>query len=199
MQLFLSHELQIPNARCLSPAELRACMEERFTWAVSRGHAVSALACEPIGLERLERQNPGLAPRVLNTLALGLEPAFRASEAVAHLEGGCLVVLLVGPDPRHMEAACQEWIAGAKELRIDGLDGPIRLSLRIGYGVTQPGKRLFLDTLIHVARAGLDVARCRGTDACVHTMTYDILQDQLERERGTKGVEIGRASCRERV
>ncbi len=188
MQLLLSHELQIPGARCLSPAALRGHMEERFTWAVSRGQAVCALVCEPFGLEHVERRNPGLTPRVLSTLVLALEPTFRASEAVVYLEDGCLVVLLVGPDLKRMEAACQEWIGGAQEL--DGLAGPVRMSLRVGYGLTQPGKRLFLDTLIQVARAGLDVARYRGVGACVHTMLYDLLQDRLERERGTKGIVV---------
>jgi|SRR5262245_4689034 len=191
MQLLLSHALPpIPGARCLSPAELRGQMEERFTWAVSRGHAVSALACEPVGLERFQRQDPGLTPRVLCALALALEPAFRASEAVLDLEDGCFVVLLVGPDPKRMDVACREWVGGAKELRIDGLAAPLRMSLRIGYGVTQPGKRFFLDTLIQVARAGLDIARCRGAGACVHTMLYDILQDRLERERGIRGIAV---------
>ena len=190
MQLLLSHELQIPGARALSPGELRGHMEERFTWAVSRGQAVSLLVCEPMGLERVERRSPGLGPSVLSALALALEPAFRASEAVVHLENGCLVVLLVGTDPKRMEAACHEWIGGAKELRIDGQAAPLRVGLKIGYGVAQPGKRLFLDTLIQVARAGLEVARYRGAGACVHTMLYDMLQDRLERERGTQGIAV---------
>ena len=190
MQLVLTHELKIQGARYLSATELRGYMEERFTWAVSRGHAVSALVCEPIGLQRGEHQEPGFVTSVLSALTLTLEPAFRPSEAVAHLEKACLVVLLVGPDPQRMEAACQAWIGGAKELRIDGHARPIRIGLKIGYGVTQPGKRLFLETLLEVARAGLDVARYRAAGACVHTMLYDVLQDRLERERGTKGIVV---------
>jgi len=190
MQLLLSHELQVPGARCLAPDELRGHMEGRFSWAVGRGHAVCALACDPIGLEGLERKNPGITPRVLGALVLALGPAFRASEAIVHSDEGRLVVLLVGPDPMRMEAACREWVASAKELRVDGVAGPLRMSLTIGYGVTQPGKRLFLDTLIQVAREGLRVARSRGPGACVHTLLYDFLQDRFEWERGTEGIAV---------
>jgi hypothetical protein len=188
MQLLLSQEVQVPGARNLAPDELRGHMEERFSWAVSRGHSVCALACEPLGLERIELRNPGISPRVLGALALALEPAFRATEAIVERDDGCLVVLLVGPDPVRIEAACREWVAGAKELRVEQVAGP--LSLRIGYGVTQPGKRLFLDTLIQVAREGLRVALCRAPGACVHTLLYDFLQGRFERERGTEGIAV---------
>src|SRR6185503_11567358 len=148
MQLLLSQELQVPCARNLAPDELRGYMEEHFSWAVGQGHSVCALACEPLGLEGIERRDAGITPRVLGALALALGPAFRATEAIVQRDEGCLVVLLVGPDPMRMEAACREWVAGANELRVDGVAEPLRLSLRIGYSVTQPGKRLFLDTLI---------------------------------------------------
>jgi hypothetical protein len=71
-----------------------------------------------------------------------------------------------------------------------GVAGPLRLSLRIGYAVTQPGKRLFLDTLIQVAREGLRVALCRAPGECVHTLLYDFLQYRFERERGTQGIAV---------
>jgi hypothetical protein len=187
--LLLSHELGIPGVRCLAPGELRAHLEERFAWALDRGHAVGALACELCGLEAVERRSPGITPRVLGNLALALETAFRAPEVVVHRHEGCLAVLLVGLDPVRMDAACREWVAGAKELSIDGV-GPLRLSPRIGYAVTQPGKRMFLDTLIQVAREGLRVARCRGPGACVHTMLYDLVQGRLEGERGTEGIVV---------
>lgn len=190
MQLLLSHELEVPGARHLAPDELRAHMEERFAWALGRGHAVCALACELLGLEGIERREPGITPRVLGALAVALEPAFLAAEAIVQRDERCLVVLVVGPDPIRIEAACRAWIAGAKELRIDGAADRLRLSLRVGYAVTQPGQRLFLDTLLQVAREGLRVARCRAPGACVHTLLYDFLQERFERERGSEGIAV---------
>lgn len=190
MALLLSHGLEVPGARCLAAGELRGHMEERFGWALRQGHAVGALACDLLGLEDVERRHPGCSPRVLGTLALALEPAFRVTEAIVQRDEGRLVVLLVGPDPMRMEAACREWVSGAKELRLDGVAGGLGMSLRVGFAVTQPGKRLFLDTLIQVAGEGLRVARCRGPGACVHTMLYDILQGRLEWERGTEGLAV---------
>jgi len=191
MPLLLSHELELPGATGLAPLELRARMEERFAWAVARGHAVAALVCDPLGLERVERRTPGSSARVLGTLALALEPVFQVTEALVQRADGGLVVLLVGPDPLRMEAGCRAWVGAAKELRLQGDGAPLGLSLRLGYGVTQPGKRLFLDTLLEVAREGLRVALFRGPGACVHTMLYDTLQHALERERGSEGLAVG--------
>ena len=159
MQLYLSHPLEAPGASRLAPAELRGLMEERFAWAVGRGHAVAVLAGEPLGLEVIERRDPGLSPRVMGALALALGPAFAASEALVLRQEGPLVVLLVGPDPVRLEAACRDWIARLKELRVDGVAAPVQLQVKLGYAVSQPGRRLFLDTLIQVALEGLRVAR----------------------------------------
>jgi len=190
MQLFLSHALQVPGGTNLAPDELLRRMEERFSSAVASGHSVCALACEPLGLDGIECESPGLTPRVLGALALALEPAFQASEAIVQRDERCLLVLLVGLDPTRVEAACQAWIAGASELHVVGASGPLRTSPRIGYAVTQVGKRLFLDTLIQVAHEGLRIARCRAPGACVHTLLYDFFQSQLERERGTEGLTV---------
>jgi len=190
MQLHLSHPLEAPGAVSLAPGELRARMEERFAWAVEGGHAVAVLACELLGLEALERRSPGLEPRVLGTLAVALEPAFAAAEALVAHEERTLVVLLLGPDPARLEAAGREWLARLKELRVDGVDGPLRVQAKLGYAVGQPGRRLFLDTLIQVAREGLRVARCRGPGACVHTMLYNLVQARLEGERGGEGLAV---------
>ncbi|HEX6884417.1 MAG TPA: hypothetical protein VF530_13650 [Planctomycetota bacterium] len=189
MQLHLSHPLAAPGATSLAPGELFSRMQERFAWAVGRGHAVALLACEPLGLEALERRSPGLAARVLGALAVALGPAFAAAEALVAREDAVLV-LLVGPDPRCLEAACRAWLAGLKELRVDGVDGPLRLQGKLGYAVSQPGQRLFLDTLLQVAREGLRVARCRGPGACVHTMLYNLVQARLEGERGVEGLAV---------
>ena len=187
MHLFLSPELREHAATCLPVKDLRPRMEERFAWAVGQGLAVTALACELGGLSRLEREAAEVLPETLGHLARALQPAFQASEAFVQLEEGHLVALLIGSDPRGIEAACKKWIGTANTLRIEGRETPARLRPALGFGVTQPGKRLFLDTLIQVAREGLQVARCRGPGACVHTMLYDILQARLEEERGTEG------------
>lgn len=187
MQWLLSEALGIPEARCLAPDEVRGRMGERFTWAVSRGHAAVVLDCEPTGLAALERQGPASLVPARRALLRGLEPAFAAAEAVVETRARGWLVLLIGPDPARLEAACQAWTTGAQTLRVDGLEAPVRVGLRIGYAVTQPGKRQFLDTLLEVAREGLQVARCRGASACVHTRLYDLFQGRFERERGTPG------------
>lgn len=190
MQLHLSHPLEAPGAIPRAPAELRVLMEERFAWAVARGHAVAVLASEPLGLEALERRSPGLEPRVLGALAVALEPVFEAAEALVTQEERTLVVLLIGPDPARLEAACRDWLARLKDLRVDGVDGPLRVQAKLGYAVSQPGRRLFLDTLIEVALEGLRVTRCRAPGACVHTMLYNLVQARLEAERGVEGLAV---------
>src|SRR5688572_819003 len=105
MQLYLSPPLEAAGASRLAPAELRGLMEERFAWAVGRGHAVAVLAGEPLGLEAIERRDPDLSTRVLGALALALGPAFAASQALVERQGRLLIVLLVGPDPVRLEAA----------------------------------------------------------------------------------------------
>ena len=190
MQLFLSHGLQVPGAGSLAPDELRDRMEERFAWALGRGHAVGVLACDALGLEGAERRSAGITPRLLGTLAVALGPPFRVAEALVDRGKDGLIALLVGPDTLHLETACREWVRGARELRVEGAADPFCVGLRIGYSITLPGKRLFLETLIQVAREGLRVARCRGSGACVHTMLYDLLQARLESERGTQGIPV---------
>jgi hypothetical protein len=165
-------------------------MEERFAWAVGRGHAVVVLACELLGLEALEQRNPGLTPRVLGALAMALEPAFGAAEALVAREERALLVFLVGPDPRRLEGACRDWLARLRELRVDGVAGPLRAQAKLGYAVSEAGRRLFLDTLIQVALEGLRVARCHGPGACVHTMLYNLVQSRLEAERGGMGLVV---------
>ena len=197
MQLFLSHGLEAPGVPSLAPAELHGLMEARFAAAVESGRAVVALACQPHGLEALERASPGSLPRALGALSLGLAPAFEAAEVLVTRSGAQLLVLLVGTDPARVEAACRTWIARAQELRVEGLDRPLRVSLWLGYGVTQPGLRLFADTLLQVALEGLRVARFRGPGTCVHTMVYGGVQKTLERERGQEGLLIpGRTPLR---
>jgi len=197
MQLLLSHGLEAPGVPSLAPAELHALMEETFAAAVGRGQAVVALACQPFGLEALERASPGSLPRALGALCLGLGQAFEAEVILVSRNTGHLVVLLVGIDPALVEAASRNWIARAQELRVEGLDRPLRASLWLGYGVTQPGLRLFVDTLIQVALEGLRVARFRGPGTCVHTMVYGGVQKTLERERGREGLLIpGRTPLR---
>jgi hypothetical protein len=192
MQLLVSEELGLRGTGCLAQAEIRGRMEERFAHAVGQGTSVVALLCEPTGLTVLEREHPQRAPLVLQALTRALEPAFEPAEVLVARDDA-LLVMLVGSDPARLEAACGAWIAAARSLTVDGLDAPQRVGLRIGYGVTQPGKRQFLETLIQVAREGLRVARCRSGSACVHTRLYDILQGRLEQKLGRPGVAI--ADC----
>jgi hypothetical protein len=190
MQSFLSHVMESPGASLLSPADLVGRMEERFASALGRGHAVAALACEPIGLDRVAPGDAEAGPRALGALVQALGPAFQSAEVVAGLEAGHLLVLLVGPSPELVDASCREWVRAAKELRVEGCAAPLHIGLRIGYGVSQPGQRLFLDTLLQVAREGLGIARCRGIGACVHTRLYELLQKRLEHERGMQGIAV---------
>jgi len=190
MPLHLSHGLEVPGVPSIAPAELHGLMEARFVAAVESGRAVVALACQPYGLEALERASPEVLPRALGALSLGLAPAFEATEILVTRSGAQLLVLLVGSDPVRVEAACRAWSARAQELRVEGLDRPLRVSLWLGYGVTQPGLRLFADTLLQVALEGLRVARFRGPGTCVHTMVYGGVQQTLERERGHEGLLI---------
>lgn len=197
MPLYLSHGLEVPGVPTLAPAALHGLMEERFAAAVGGGQAVVALACHAHGLEALERANPGSLPRALGALCLGLGQAFEAAEILVTRAGGPLVVLLVGTDPARVEAGCRSWSARAQELHVDGLERPLRASLWLGYGVTQPGLRLFVDTLIQVALEGLRVARFRGPGTYVHTTVYGGVQEALERERGLEGLLIpGRTPLR---
>lgn len=197
MQLHLSHGLEVPGVPSLAPAELHGLMEERFAAAAGGGQAVVALACHAHGPEDLERASPGSLPRALGALCLGLASAFEAAEILVTRSGAQLLVLLVGTDPARVEAACRKWSTYAQELRVEGLERPLRASLWLGYGVTQPGLRLFVDTLLQVALEGLRVARFRGPGTCVHTMVYGGVQQALERERGREGLLIpGRTPLR---
>jgi hypothetical protein len=190
MQLHLCHGLEFPGVPSHAPAELHGLMEACFAAAVESGQAVVALACQPHGLEALERASPDVLPRALGALSLGLTRAFEAEVILVSRNAGHLVVLLVGTDPARVEAACRAWSTRAQELQVEGLERPLRVSLWLGYGVTQPGLRLFVDTLIQVAFEGLRVARFRGPGTCVHTMVYGGVQQTLERERGREGLLI---------
>ena len=197
MRLHLCHGLDVPGVPCLEPAELQLLMEERFAAAVGAGQAVVALACQAHGLEALERARPGSLPRALGALCASLARSFEPAEILVTRAGDPLLVLLVGTDPARVESASRSWITGAQELRVEGLERPLRVGVLLGYAVTQPGLRLFADTLLRVAQEGLRVARFRGPGTCVHTMVYSGVQQALERERGCEGLLVpGRTPLR---
>lgn len=171
------------DARGPSFAELRNRMELEFELARAR-HAPAAVLC--VEVERLARFDEPRRARVLAALGAFLAASAPEAGLVAALDGAELLVLLHGTTVEPAETFARAFVAHAKRLTPADEPAPLRVGLAIGVAATRANLDPWFETLVAVAREGLEVARSNGGECCVHSELYELHQRRVERAKGAR-------------